>query len=162
MKKTVFFMLYLVFAGILSCEDNKNYLDAPQNPDSEKLLELVNEVRAEGCDCGGEYQAPASPVAWNDKLEQAAQNHSNDMDKNNFMNHDGSDGSSPGDRIVAVGYSWSTYGENIANGYTSETAVIQGWLDSPGHCKNIMNAKFTEMGIATSGSYWTMVLAKPE
>jgi uncharacterized protein YkwD len=162
MKQTVFFALFFVFAGIFSCEDNKNFLDAPKDPDSEKLLELVNDVREKGCDCGGEYQAPASPVVWNDKLEQAAQNHSNDMDENNFMKHDGSDGSSPGDRIVVVGYSWSTYGENIANGYTSESAVIQGWLDSPGHCKNIMNAKFTEMGVATSGSYWTMVLAKPE
>ncbi|MBL7110644.1 MAG: hypothetical protein ISS19_01735 [Bacteroidales bacterium] len=45
---------------------------------------------------------------------------------------------------------------------STEKAVIEAWLDSPGHCKNIMNDKVTELGVATSGAYWTQVFAKPK
>ena len=137
--------------------------NAPVNPETEKinktrLLELVNAVRAEGCDCGvNGYFAPANPVKWNDTLELAAGDHCLDMFNNDFFEHTGSDKSSPGDRIKRRGYAWSTYGENIAKGYKSEEAVIQGWLNSDGHCKNIMNPSFKEMGIAKVGSYWAQV-----
>lgn len=159
--KQLFLILFFIFVSItwFSCNPSSNYLDAPINIDQQELLDLVNEVRQSGCNCGDEYFSPVSPVAWNDTLEKAAQIHSDDMNKKNFFSHTGSDGSSAGDRITELGYDWSTYGENIAAGYTSEQTVIQGWLDSDGHCKNIMNGNFTEMGIATKGSYWTQVFA---
>jgi uncharacterized protein YkwD len=136
--------------------------EAPANPDQEKLLTLVNDVRSTGCDCGDTYFPPVNDVVWDDTLEMAAQNHSNDMNEHDNLSHTGSDGSNPGERINAVGYEWSTYGENVAVGYSSEEDVIEGWLDSPGHCRNIMNGNVTEMGVATSGSYWTQVFAKPK
>ena len=83
------------------------------------------------------------------------------MSAANTLSHQGSDGSDAGDRITQAGYTWQTYGENIAEGYTSEEAVIKGWLESEGHCQNIMNGAFTEMGVATSGSYWTQVFGTP-
>ncbi len=64
------------------------------------------------------------------------------MKTNNYFSHTGLNGSTAGQRITAAGYTWSAYGENIANGYSSEQAVINGWLGSEGHCKNIMSAEF--------------------
>jgi uncharacterized protein YkwD len=104
---------------------------------------------------------PVSPVTWNDKLEQAALIHSQDMDTNGYFDHTGRDGSTPATRITGVGYKWSAIGENIAMGYPSEQAVISAWLASEGHCKNIMNGMFTEMGVALDGKYWTQEFATP-
>lgn len=155
------FFLFLITLTVtwFSCTSSSDYPNVPENIDQQELLNLVNQVRQNGCNCGDEYFPPVNPVVWNDTLEKAAQNHSDDMDKKGFFSHTGSDGSSAGDRITDVGYFWSTYGENIAAGYSSEQTVIQGWLDSDGHCKNIMNGNFTEMGIATKGAYWTQVFA---
>jgi uncharacterized protein YkwD len=110
--------------------------------------------------------APVDPLVWNTLTEQAAQRHSDDMANNDFFSHTGSDGTTVGDRLTATGYVWRTVGENIAAGFFSAESVVQGWLDSDGHCANIMNANFREMAIAKterSGTqftvYWTQVLA---
>ena len=123
------------------------------------LLQLVNDARAKGCNCGTTYMPPAPPVIWNDLLEQAAYNHSNDMYTKNYFSHYGLDGSTPATRVTAVGYRWRALGENLAKGYLNESSVIAGWLKSPGHCRNIMNPKFKDMGVSKVGSYWTQELA---
>jgi len=89
------------------------------------MLQLVNDQRARGCNCGTAYYPPANPVSWNDLLETAAYAHANDMNKNNYFNHTGLDGSSPGDRIARAGYPWRAYGENIAKGFTTEQSVME-------------------------------------
>lgn len=119
------------------------------------MLQLINKARKEGRKCGDAYYEPAPPLVWNDLLEQAATRHSNDMFTKNYFNHIESDGSNGGVRLDNVGYSWRTYGENIGWGYTSEQQVIEGWLNSPGHCKNIMTRDFKEMAVARAGNYWT-------
>jgi uncharacterized protein YkwD len=121
------------------------------------LLQLVNEARSSGCDCGGDYCPPTTPVSWDTTLELVAHDHSLDMDKNKFLNHTGSNGSNPGQRMNRRGYDWRTYGENIASGQKTEEDVIAAWLKSPGHCKNIMNPAFKDMGISRVGNYWTQV-----
>ena len=123
------------------------------------LLQLVNAARKKGCNCGDTYYPPAPPVAWNEKLEKAAQNHSNDMQENHYFSHTNLQGQSAGMRLKNVGYQYWGYGENIANGYGSEEAVIRGWLTSPGHCSNIMSKAYDEMGVGKAGSYWTQVMA---
>lgn len=87
---------------------------------------------------------------------------------NKYFSHTGLNGSSPGDRISAAGYSWSSYAENIAAGYGSPADVVAGWMDSPGHRANILSTNVTEIGIgyvyvASSpyGVYWTAVFASP-
>ncbi len=132
-----------------------------------ELLSLVNAARSQGRNCGGTFYPATTPVTWNSKLYQAALGHSEDMATNNYFSHTGLNGQHAGSRITAAGYSWSTYGENIAAGYFSAQSVIDGWLTSSGHCKNIMNASVTNMGVAkaTGGSYgiyWTQVFAKPQ
>ncbi len=126
------------------------------------LIELVNKSRSQGARCGSEYFPPAGPVSWNNELTAAAQIHSNDMNANSFFSHTGSDTSSLADRVRRIGYKYSTIGENIAMGETqTEELVVEGWMNSPGHCRNIMQANFTEMGVARSGIYWTQVFGRP-
>ena len=123
------------------------------------LVQLVNDVRKRGCQCGDTYYPSAPPIKWSNKLEQAALVHSNDMNLNNYFSHTANDGSKASERIDAAGYQWRAYGENIAYGYSTERDVVDGWVRSPGHCKNIMNRFFKEMGVARVGTYWTQVLA---
>ncbi|WP_373428865.1 CAP domain-containing protein [Streptomyces rishiriensis] len=125
---------------------------APASGTSARIVQLVNAERGKvGC----------SPVTLNAVLTKAAQAHSADMAAHQNMSHTGSDGSSPGDRITRAGYVWSTYGENVAYGYSTPEQVMAGWMSSPGHKANILNCAFKEIGVglAQSGSYWTQDFA---
>ncbi|MGA7979114.1 MAG: CAP domain-containing protein [Chromatiaceae bacterium] len=143
--------------------------DKPVDTELSTMLALVNQARAVGRICGQEgYFPPASPVSWNDLLAQAAQRHSDDMANNNFFSHIGSDGTNVANRVTDTGYDWSAVGENIAAGYETVQSVVQAWLDSPGHCANIMQPLFEEMGAAKAVNpnsyyqiYWTQVFAAP-
>jgi uncharacterized protein YkwD len=132
------------------------------------FLAAVNEARSVGQVCGVTPHGPVPPVSWSENLAMAAYLHSEDMVLNNFFGHTGSDGSSAGQRISRQGYPWRTYGENIAVGYPTVSSVIQGWLGSEGHCENLMNPAFTEIGAGyaigpfggnPAGRYWTFDLA---
>lgn len=160
MTTIIWSICFLLIFSLGSCTKDDYFENAPKEPNPQKLIELVNNYRQSGCNCGSEFFPPANPVVWNDLLKDAAQKHSDDMKENNFFSHTGSDGSNPGERIYDAGYNWSIWGENIAKGYTSEEDVINGWITSEGHCKNIMNPSFEEMGVATSGTYWTQEFAK--
>jgi len=129
-------------------------------------LDVINEARAEGRECGeyGYFEA-TDPVTWNNELYAAAYEHSRDMALSNTFSHTGSgtksditaealhpgSGSSVSERIEYNGYTnWRRYGENIAAGTSMDEAVeaMEGWLESPGHCKNIMKPEFKEVGMA--------------
>jgi len=132
-----------------------------------RALQLVNDVRARGTHCGDELFGPAPPVALSGTLADVALGHANDMAEKNYFEHVDPAGQSPADRVRAVGYSEKLVGENIAYGPKSVDEVVQGWLDSPGHCENIMDPRFVEMGIGLApghvkrGLYWVQVLAEP-
>jgi len=137
------------------------YPDAPKVVNKEKILRLVNLARSQGRYCGSRYYPPAPPVRWNATLERAAKIHAEDMSRHDFLSHRGSDGSDVGDRLDRLGYNWKICGENVAKGYSTEEEVVEGWLKSPGHCANVMDPRFKEMGVATSGKYWVQVFAAP-
>lgn len=137
-------------------------IDLCMNTNDKVMLTLVNNARAVARACGSTNYPAAAPLAWHCSLEQAAQGHSTSMADNDYFDHTGIDNSTPGQRISAAGYVWRTYGENIAAGYSTAESALNGWLGSPGHCSNIMNSSFTEMGQAearnaasTYGVYWT-------
>jgi len=101
-------------------------------------------------------------------LADVAYGHASDMAAHNYFEHEDLAGRSPADRVRAVGYREKLVGENIAYGAMSADEVVQGWLDSPGHCENIMDARFAEMGVAFAagqsakrGLYWVQVLVAP-
>ncbi|WP_344633693.1 CAP domain-containing protein [Streptomyces glaucosporus] len=121
---------------------------APAGDAAARVVELANSER---------QKAGCAPLKVNEKLTQAAQAHSQDMAEHRNMSHTGSDGSSPGDRIEKAGYTWRTYGENVAYGYRTPESVMEGWMTSPGHKRNILNCAFKEIGVglAQPGNYWT-------
>jgi uncharacterized protein YkwD len=133
-----------------------------------RVLELVNEARAEPRRCGRERFDAAAPLAMSTTLTAAASLHSLDMAQRGSIGHEGSDGSSSGDRITRAGYAWSGSGENVAAGQPDAAAAVAAWLASPGHCATLMNANFTESGVAFAlapgknpAVYWTQVFATP-
>jgi len=128
------------------------------------VLDLVNEWRASGADCDTEgVFPPAGPLTMNSALRDAARLHSEDMGANNYFSHDSLDGRDFVDRILDAGYDMNgPVGENIAAGQNTPQAAVQGWMDSDGHCANIMNASFDEIGVgyaydasSTYRHYWT-------
>jgi uncharacterized protein YkwD len=123
------------------------------------MLQLINNVRAQGCNCGNVAMPPVAPLTWNDQLSKAAYNHSNDMFTNNFFSHTGTGNTNVGQRVTAQGYTWQTVGENIALGNHTEQSVMNAWLNSPGHCSNIMYSGFKDVGFGKQGNYWTQVFA---
>lgn len=149
------------------CDDVTTW-DAAWATLESQVLTLVNQKRAAGAVCGGVTKAPAPALTLETRLRCAARKHSKDMATNNFMSHTGSNGSTPWDRIKATGYSYRAAAENVAAGYGTAEAVVNGWMSSTGHCNNIMNATYTQIGIGyawSSGStyrhYWTQDFGRP-
>jgi uncharacterized protein YkwD len=136
---------------------------------SRRVLVLVNEARAQPRKCGRKQFAAVPPLKLSPALEKAALIHARDMATNNFFEHEGSDGSRPADRVTRIGYRWRTVAENVAAGASDADAAVRGWLDSAGHCVNIMSAQYQEMGVAyavekksDAGVYWSQVFATPK
>ena len=119
-----------------------------------EVLGLVNGSRAgEGlralrCDVG---------------LARAARLHAEDMCTQNYFSHDSKDGRKFSDRIRAQGVVYRTIGENIAKGYGTPAQVHQGWMNSPGHRRNIMKSDYDRLGVGyascTHGVYWVQTFA---
>lgn len=131
-----------------------------ESVDARILLNLVNEKRLEGCTCGTAVMPPVQRLEWDGDLERIAYDHSIDMNNHHNMSHTGSDGSTASDRLNRANYTWRSYGENVAWNYQSETAVINAWFNSVGHCRNMMSADKKHLGVAQKGWYWTMLLTK--
>ncbi|AHZ67896.1 Allergen V5/Tpx-1-like [Pseudomonas mandelii JR-1] len=130
--------------------------------EGQKLLGLLNTARAQPRQCGGQPFAATTPLAWNATLAAAAEAHTRAMANNNFFDHKDQDGRTPGDRAELAGYTYQEIGENIAAGQDTPRKVVDGWLASPGHCANLMNPQFRELGAAyavdpksDAGIYWT-------
>jgi len=133
-----------------------------------RALELINEARARGARCGRHEFAPAPPMTLSRTLDGVALGHAADMAEHNYFEHQDLTGQSPADRVRASGYRERLVGENIAYGPNSIEEAVQGWLDSPDHCENIMDPRFAQMGIASAsgrsvrhGLYWVQLLAEP-
>ena len=129
----------------------------------QRVLTLVNERRAAGVHCGAEGAfPPAGALTMNEALRCAARRHSLDMQQRNFFDHENPDGESAEDRIEQAGYVWSAWGENIAAGQPSPEVVMEDWMGSDGHCANIMNPSFTEIGVGRHFSgQWTQAFGRP-
>lgn len=126
-----------------------------------EVLQLVNEFRATGYNCGsaGSF-GPAGPLTMQPNLRCAARIHSKDMDERSFFDHTNPSGESPFDRMGLAGYSYFTAGENIAGGSPDAAGTMDQWMNSDGHCSNIMNPDFTEIGVGYYpggqwGTLWT-------
>lgn len=141
---------------------------------AEDAARLINQVRQQVAGCGEQAQAadgvqrPA--LAWNPRLAAAAEEHARAMAEQAFFDHVGRDGRRVGARADSAGYNWRSIGENLAAGQRSLEEAISGWLRSPGHCRTLLDARYTEFGIARAVStrandryrvYWALVVARP-
>ena len=120
----------------------------------QEVFNLVNQIREEN---------GLPPFVYNGTLAETARAHSQDMVDRNFFNHNNPDGQSPFDRMKANGIRYSMAAENIAAGYPSPEAVVEGWMNSEGHRANILGGcKELGVGLALGGSYgyyWTQCFA---
>ena len=142
------------------CTDVANW-DSSWSQLEQDVLDLVNQYRASGYNCGsGGNFGPAPPLTMQPNLRCAARVHSKDMDERNFFDHTNPSGESPFDRMSMAGYSFSTAGENIAGGSPDAAGTMDQWMNSSGHCANIMNPSFKEIGVGYHpggnwGTLWT-------
>jgi len=150
-------------APVLDEEIKTSYLDA------------VNRMRAQPRRCGDKVYAAAKPLQWNDTLYLSSYEHSKDMAICSHFSHNGSGTqsdwtaktqnfgrcSSFAHRIENNGYlGYRGISENIAYGAKKLETVMQQWIGSEGHCRNIMNPKYSEFGMAKFAledgiPYWT-------
>ncbi|MBS2968626.1 hypothetical protein J9317_07635 [Metabacillus sp. KIGAM252] len=114
----------------------------------QQVVELTNKER--------EKQG-LKPLAVDESLSKVAKEKSADMQKNNYFDHNSPTYGSPFDMMKKFGIEYQTAGENIAMGQKSPEEVVQAWMDSEGHRKNIMNPEFTHIGVGhvEEGNYWT-------
>jgi uncharacterized protein YkwD len=133
----------------------------------EDVLELVNQYRAQGANCGGYGSfGPTHELTMQPNLRCAARKHSKDMNDRNFFDHTNPSGESPFDRMQKAGYNGATGGENIAGGSEDAYGTMQQWMGSDGHCANIMSPDYTEIGVGYYpggqwGHLWTQCFGRP-
>lgn len=118
------------------------------NAFEQEVVKLTNAERT---------KAGLAPFKTDDKLMAAAREKSQDMQSKNYFSHTSPTFGSPFDRMKALGITYKSAGENIAQGQRTPQEVVQAWMDSPGHRANILNEKFTHIGVGyvKSGNYWT-------
>jgi len=110
-------------------------------------LRLVNERRAAGATCGSEAKPPVPPLEMDEALREATRCHSLDMAEHGYFSHDSQDGRSPWDRADEAGYGGFASGENIIAGTGTPEDSVNGWMNSEGHCHNIMADGPNQTGI---------------
>ncbi len=103
-----------------------------------KVVELVNRIRR---------QYGLTQLATNPALTMAARRHSQDMAMRGYFSHQSPEGSSVKERLLASGYPSQFVGENIAYGSPTSEQVVQNWMNSRGHRKNILNPSYRQIGV---------------
>ena len=137
----------LIYPGQVLCIPQ---LDSSVASYEHEVVRLVNEIR---------QQNGLKPLIENWELSRVARYKSQDMLDNRYFSHTSPTYGSPFQMIKAFGLSYRTAGENIAKGYASPQAVVNGWMNSSGHRANILNVSYTQIGIGyvAQGNYWTQM-----
>lgn len=137
----------LIYPGQVLCIPQ---LDSSVASYEHEVVRLVNEIR---------QQNGLKPLTENWELSRVARYKSQDMLDNRYFSHTSPTYGSPFQMIKAFGLSYRTAGENIAKGYASSQAVVNGWMNSSGHRANILNVSYTQIGIGyvAQGNYWTQM-----
>ncbi len=94
-------------------------------------------------------------LSWDERIAAVAQAHSDDMARNGFFSHTNPRGQDGFARLSAAGVRWGSAAENIAYGQPTAAQVLDSWLNSPGHRRNIDNCRYTRHGVGLSGTRWT-------
>lgn len=165
-------LLGALLLGLAACGGNQVRGDTGQIAATEapqpgpEFAARITAARRASRNCGTESFPAVGPVRWSPRLAAAARDQSSHLARTGRLSHTGAGGSSLADRIGATGYRPRAWAENVASGQRSAAAVVDAWLESPGHCRNIMNGAYSEIGAAAVRGgdgrlYWTLVLAAP-
>jgi len=136
----------------------------------QEVFVYLNQARSTACKCGNKRYPAVAPLVYNETLAAAAQKHANWMASALKLTHTEPkrDAATSGERLMQAGYRWSVVAENIAAGQPTAREVVDAWLTSPGHCKNLMDNAVKEIGIGfaytDSGKYhyyWATDFATP-
>ena len=116
----------------------------------QEVIRLVNEIRAEN---------GLKVLTYDWELARVARYKSQDMKDNKYFSHTSPVYGTPFQMIKNFGISYRSAGDNIAKGYATPQAVVNGWMNSSGHRANILNANFTHIGVGyvSGGNYWTQM-----
>ena len=125
-------------------------LDSKVTSYEQEVIRLVNQIRAEN---------GLKALTHNWELSRVARYKSQDMKDNNYFSHTSPVYGTPFQMIKNFGISYRGAGENIAKGYATPQAVVNGWMNSSGHRANILNASYTHIGVGyvAGGYYWTQM-----
>ena len=115
-----------------------------------EVIRLVNEIRAKN---------GLRPLEYDWQLSRVARIKSQDMKDNGYFSHTSHTYGSPFQMMKSFGITYRSAGENIAKGYKTPQAVVDGWMNSSGHRANILNSSFTHIGVGyvEGGNYWTQM-----
>ena len=115
-----------------------------------EVVQLVNEIRT---------QNGLRSLTYDWELSRVARYKSQDMKDNKYFSHTSPVYGSPFQMMKSFGITYRSAGENIARGYATPQAVVDGWMNSSGHRANILNASFTRIGVGyvAGGHYWTQM-----
>lgn len=111
---------------------------------SESLLKETNRQRG---------QLDQTPLKLNEQLSQAARDKAEDMARNNYWSHISPEGQEPWEFIDETGYAYLKAGENLAYGFMSSRQTVNGWMNSPTHRDNMLDADFQEVGFGYVNAY---------
>ena len=116
----------------------------------QEVIRLVNEIRAEN---------GLKVLTYDWELARVARYKSQDMKDNKYFSHTSPVYGTPFQMIKNFGISYRSAGDNIAKGYATPQAVVNGWMNSSGHRANILNANYTHIGVGyvSGGNYWTQM-----
>lgn len=116
----------------------------------QEVIDLVNEIRV---------QRGLKKLILDEELSMVARKKSEDMKQNNYFDHQSPTYGSPFDMMRKFGISYRSAAENIAKGQKTPQAVVNAWMSSAGHRKNILGESYTHIGVGhiESGNYWTQM-----
>ena len=125
-------------------------LDSKVTSFEQEVIRLVNEIRVKN-------GLKALTYDW--ELSRVARYKSQDMKDLGYFSHTSPIYGSPFQMIKNFGLSYKSAGENIAMGYSSPQAVVNGWMNSSGHRANILSSSYTHIGVGyvAGGNYWTQM-----
>ena len=144
---TMFFLIIFCCSTVVVA--NHQYVE-------EEIVSLCNELRQEH---------GLSPFVHNWEIARVARYKTEDMKAYGYFSHDSPVYGSFFDTLKNFHIPYQSAGENIAMGFSTPQAVVDAWMASPNHRKNILSESFTQAGVghSTDGKvhYWTLILLEP-
>ena len=166
MKRKIF--TSLAVAGLLACTITATAAAAPlcsqttnQSCTSAETAATMSQLEQLACQLVNEQRAAhgLSPLTIDSTLSSMARIKSRDMKNNGYFSHNSPVYGSPFQMMKQFGITYRSAGENIAKGYSTAQAVVDAWMNSPGHRANILNASYTQIGVGyvSNGNHWTQM-----